>query len=101
SPPLFPLENRTCELLGKRIRTVDGQEIDYEICDHVMVLDAQNSNFNITVKKTCSQNPTTCQKIYLVQHDETLVSVDSDTEVMINGNYYTASQLVVYNKRNP
>lgn len=91
----------SCEILGKQIRTYDGQEFEYDICDHVLLKDAIYNNFNVTGQKVCDlQNPLKCHLKYVIYHDETVIEINDDIYIIINGHNYTASQLALFNKKN-
>lgn len=45
----FPsTENATCIMMGPHIKTFDGQDIIYEICNNVAMKDIKNAKFNVT-----------------------------------------------------
>ncbi|XP_022255312.1 hemocytin-like [Limulus polyphemus] len=99
TPTPVPEENATCELINNHLRTLDGQELVYDICDHVVLQDILNKEFNITIHKDCELgNPKDCKKRLEIHQDKDVVKLDSDLNVELNGHYYTASQLTKLNR---
>ncbi|XP_076369994.1 hemocytin-like isoform X2 [Tachypleus tridentatus] len=100
TPTPVPQENATCELINNHLRTLDGQELVYDICDHLVLQDILNNEFNITIHKDCELgNPKDCKKRLEIHQDKDVVKLDSDLNVELNGHYYTASQLTKLNRQ--
>ncbi|XP_054713671.1 uncharacterized protein LOC129223130 [Uloborus diversus] len=85
-------ENATCDILGKHINTFDGQDINYEICHHVIMKHLGQENFNITAHKDCDFVGS-CKQWIEIFYKNNKVRVSSDLNTQLDGHSYTASQL--------
>ncbi|GFW41631.1 hemocytin [Trichonephila clavipes] len=91
-------ENATCDIMGKHIKTFDGQDITYDICHHVTMKDIANGAFNVTLHKDCNFRGD-CSHWLEVKLKNRNIKVFSDLKVEFNGHNYTASQLPKLSKK--
>ncbi|GBM75367.1 Lactadherin, partial [Araneus ventricosus] len=99
--PIIPPEpeNATCDVMGKHIKTFDGQDITYEICHHTVMKDIANGIFNATLHKECDFAGD-CKHWLELKHRNHNIKVFSDLIVEFNGHNYTASQLPKLGRKN-
>ncbi|GIY68776.1 von Willebrand factor, partial [Caerostris darwini] len=91
-------ENATCDVMGKHIRTFDGQDISYEICHHAVMKDIVNGLYKVTLHKDCNAKDD-CKHWMELKHMNQNIKVFSDLRVEFNGHSYTASQLPKLRKK--
>ncbi|CAL1296415.1 unnamed protein product [Larinioides sclopetarius] len=92
-------ENATCDVMGKHIKTFDGQDISYEICHHTVMKDIGYGVFNATLHKDCDFTGD-CKHWLELKHRNHNIKVFSDLKVEFNGHNYTASQLPKLGRKN-
>ncbi|KAG8186759.1 hypothetical protein JTE90_010656 [Oedothorax gibbosus] len=90
-PPLVP-GNAECDVMGKHIKTFDGQDITYDICHHVVMKEVLNGDFNVSLHKECDFSGD-CRHWLELLHKGQKVKVFTNLRVELNGHNYTASQL--------
>nr|XP_042904159.1 uncharacterized protein LOC107439698 isoform X4 [Parasteatoda tepidariorum] len=93
-----PPGKATCDMMGKRIKTFDGQDITYDSCNHVVMKDIRNGTFNVTLHKECGYTGN-CNHWLEVHNKQRHVKISSNLEVEMDGHNYTAYVLTNMNRR--
>ncbi|GIY80059.1 von Willebrand factor [Caerostris extrusa] len=70
-------ENATCDVMGKHIKTFDGQDISYEICHHTVMKDIVNGLYKVTLHKDCNAKDD-CKHWMELKHMNQNINVFSD-----------------------
>lgn len=87
-PP--PPQDSTCDFLGKTFTTFDGIVYKYDICEHVLARDLENSEWELIMVKNC--NGPECSNELVIKHADELVILFQDLSLEYNGYKYTVSQ---------
>ncbi|CAN7937256.1 unnamed protein product, partial [Ixodes hexagonus] len=78
----------TCMIAGNTVKTFDGQEFRYEICDHVLLQDKKSKQFSVTAHKRCHKRGDipVCEKSVSIMSNDVFVKLGPTLqEVMVNG----------------
>ncbi|XP_014665852.1 PREDICTED: hemocytin-like [Priapulus caudatus] len=86
----------TCTVIRNNFKTFDGVNYSYEICDHILMEQLDNTAFSVSVRLLCPQDSNSrsdCVSQLTVEIDSTVILVRPDLSVLVNELYYTPDEL--------
>lgn len=86
--PLPPPE-AICNITGRTFNTFDNTEFKYDICNHIVARDLNNDEWDIALKKNCSE---TCSRDLIIHHQDHVFILHPDLTIEYDGYTYTVEQ---------
>ncbi|KAM7301527.1 hemocytin [Ixodes scapularis] len=91
-----------CMVAGNSVKTFDGQEFRYEICDHILLQDKKSKQFSVTAHKRCHRRGdiSVCEKSVSIMCNDVFVKLGPTLqEVKVNGSDVPTRSLQTISRR--
>ncbi|CAG9772868.1 unnamed protein product [Ceutorhynchus assimilis] len=85
-----PMPDAICNVTGRTFNTFDGTEFKYDICNHVIGRDLELQEWEVALKKNCSQ---TCSRDLVIYHNEHEIVLRSDLSIKYDDYEYSVEQI--------
>lgn len=86
-----PLPDAICNVTGRTFNTFDDTEFKYDICNHVIGRDLENEEWEVSLKKNCSND--VCSRDLVIIHDKHEIIIRSDLSIRYDGYEYTVQHI--------
>jgi von Willebrand factor len=84
-----PPPDAICNVTGRTFNTFDGTEYKYDICNHVLALDLENDEWEVSLRKNCSE---VCWRDLIIHHQDNLIVLHPNLTMEYDGFPYTVEQ---------
>ncbi|XP_030749920.1 hemocytin [Sitophilus oryzae] len=85
-----PQPDAICNITGRTFNTFDNTELKYDICNHVIGRDLEYEDWEVSLKKNCSQ---ICSRDLIIKHHDHEVIIRSDLSIQYDGYEYSMEQI--------
>nr|CAH7739498.1 unnamed protein product [Callosobruchus chinensis] len=86
-PP--PKPDAVCNVTGRTFSTFDDVEYRYDICNHVLARDLEADEWDVSLKKNCTN---VCSRDLVIRHKDHLFVIRPDLSLEFDGYRYTVEQ---------